>query len=144
MKPFAALNLIARSTGMVVAIFAGAGAVCSAVAAAPLPEAPDSNIGYHSVAMAYVDLSTKPGIEISNQNGWTIATDVAAKIIWSFAPQGDPSYPTVVRRKVVQAGDGVAVQTQVLCEATKAACDAVVQQFETLNAKVGASLNRPN
>jgi len=126
------------------AIFVGAMSVSCEAVAAPNPEQSTSDIGYHSVAMAYVDLSTKPGIEISNQNGWTIATDVAAKTIWSFAPQGDPSYPTVVRRQVVPDGGGVAVQTQVLCEATKAACDAVVRQFEGLNAAAGASLSRPN
>lgn len=126
------------------AIFAGAISVGSEGVASPLPEQPDPGIGYHSVAMAYVDLSTKPGIEISNQNGWTIATDVAAKTIWSFAPQGDPSYPTVVRRQVVQEGGTVVIKTQVLCEATKATCDAVVQQFEGLNAQASASLNRPN
>ncbi|MCI3135247.1 hypothetical protein [Phenylobacterium aquaticum] len=126
------------------AIFAGAMSVSCEAVAAPLPEQPDSDIGYHSVAMAYVDLSTKPGIEISNQNGWTIATDVAAKTIWSFAPQGDPSYPTVVRRQVVQEAGAVVIKTRVLCEATKATCDAVVQQFEGLNAQASAQLKGRN
>jgi hypothetical protein len=69
----------------------------------------------------------------TTQNRWLIATDEPAYTIWSFAPQGDPSYPAVVKRQVVANGNASVIHMNVQCEATKEACDALVRTFAEMN-----------
>jgi hypothetical protein len=98
----------------------------------PLPEAPGSSIGYPTVAAALEALRARPGVVFTIENGWTIATDEAAYTIWSFARQGYPAYPAVVKRQVVRRGTTIGTEMNVLCEATKAACDDLVRTFAQL------------
>jgi hypothetical protein len=99
----------------------------------PLPEAPNSTIGYASAAEALAALRVKPGVEISTQKGWTVATDSPARTIWSFTPAAHPAHPAAVKRSVVQQGDQVSLEMKVLCQAGKAACDDLVRDFTALN-----------
>ncbi|WP_304190260.1 hypothetical protein [Phenylobacterium aquaticum] len=124
------------------ALLAGGGWASGAFAGeapSPLPEQADASVGYPTVAAALADLSVKPGVEVSIQNGWTIVADPAASAIWSFAPRGDAAYPTVVRRVLTQTGPGVSLEMTVLCEASKDACDSVVRTFQELNAAASKS-----
>jgi hypothetical protein len=102
-------------------------------ASEPLPEASQSTIGYESVAEALKSLRSQRGVVFTTENGWLIATDDAAYTIWSFAPEGYPAYPAAVRRQVVPHGNGSIIQMNVLCEATKEACDALVRTFAEMN-----------
>ena len=100
----------------------------------PLPEQPNSTIGYPTPDAALTALHAKPSVEFSTQDGWTIASDPDTNTVWSFPPQRDPAYPAVVRRQMTTAPGGkVAVQMDVLCSATKAACDDLVRAFERMN-----------
>jgi len=113
-------------------------AVCVAaggsVWADPLPEQSQSTIGYPTPDAALTALHAKPSVEFSTQDGWTIASDPDTNTVWSFPPQRDPAYPAVVRRQMTPAPGGkVAVQMDVLCSATKAACDDLVRAFERMN-----------
>jgi len=99
----------------------------------PLPEAPSSTFGYPSVAAARAALRTRPGVVFTTVRGWTIATDGASYTIWSFAPLGYPAYPAVVKRQVVPQGAASEIQMDVLCEATKSACDNLVRTFAEMN-----------
>ena len=109
-------------------------ALGAAVRADPLPEQSKSTIGYATPDAALAALHAKPGVEFSTQDGWTIASDPDTNTVWSFPPQRDPAYPAVVRRQMTPAPDGkVAVQMDVLCSATKAACDDLVRAFERMN-----------
>jgi len=100
---------------------------------APLPEATESAIGYETVKDALTGLRSQPSVAFSTENGWLIATDEAAYTIWSFAPQGYPAYPAVVKRQVVAQGAGSAIHMNVLCEASKEACDDLVRTFAQMN-----------
>jgi hypothetical protein len=102
-------------------------------ASKPLPEAPQSTVGYDSVAEALEALRSKRGVVFATENGWLIATDEAAYTIWSFAPQGDSAYPAVVKRQVIPQGNASALQMSVHCEATKEACDRLVRTFAEMN-----------
>jgi hypothetical protein len=105
-----------------------------AASADPLPEQPKSTIGYPTPEAALAALRAKPGVEFSTQDGWTVATDDADNAVWSFPPERDPAYPAVVRRQMTSAPGGkVAVQMDVLCSATKTACDDLVRAFERMN-----------
>ena len=97
---------------------------------------------YPTVASALDALRAKSGVKLSTQSGWTVIEDRSTLSVWSFVPEGHPAHPAVIHRKVVQDGNNIFVQMNVLCEAPKAACDAVVTDFEKLNGKVRDSLSR--
>jgi hypothetical protein len=96
-----------------------------------------SSIGYPSVAAALKDLRSKPDVQFSVQNGWVIANDRDHLTIWSFAPEGDPAYPSAVKRVLVQASRGSKIDSgidmSVLCQSTQIACDKVVADFTAMN-----------
>lgn len=94
-----------------------------------------ASIGYTSVQNALEGLKKKPGVEIREHSGWTIISEKGGKemALWSFAPRSDPAYPAVARRYVFEKDGGVYVDMDVLCEASKAACDHFVEQFSLLN-----------
>jgi len=102
----------------------------------PLPESTRSDIEYRSVAEALKALRAKPNVGISVQNDWTIVDESANYALWSFAPKGHAAYPAVVKRKVVDENGMVSIKTDVICEARKAACDALVREFMQMNQNV--------
>jgi len=108
----------------------------------PLPERPESSVGYPTVAATLQGLHSSAGVTFSSQGGWTVAVDTATSTIWSFAPAGDPAFPAVVKRRVVPHGAASNVNMDVLCESTKQACDNLVRGFEKLNAQMAGSLRR--
>ena len=99
-----------------------------------------SSIGYPSVAEALADLHSRADVKFSVQNGWTIVEDRANFTLWSFTPEGDPAYPSAVKRTAVPAGAGVNMDMKVLCQSTQAACDKLVADFNALNDRVRDSL----
>jgi len=105
-----------------------------------LPEATGSTVGYATVADALAALHAKPGAVFRLQAGWTVVED--GQTLWSFPPPSDPSYPSAVKRQLMQTSSGVDITTSVHCESTKAACDNLVRQFEQLNAQMKAALAR--
>jgi hypothetical protein len=108
---------------------------------APLAEQPTS-IGYPTVAAALADLPSRPGVTMSEQAGWTVATDARSRTLWSFAPVGHPAYPAMVKRQILSTDHGVDMKMEVLCEADKAPCDDLVRTFQQLNARMKQGLRR--
>lgn len=98
-----------------------------------------SSIGYPSVAAALADLHSKPEVKFGIQNGWTIAEDRGHSSFWSFPPEGDPAYPSAVKRIAVQTGAGISLEMKVLCQSTQAACDKLVADFNALNERMRES-----
>jgi len=110
-------------------------------AAPPLSEQPQSTVGYPTAAAALAALHAKPGVEFSTQDGWTIATDADTNTVWSFPPERDPAYPAVVKRQLTAAPNGaVDVHMDVLCAASKTACDDLVRAFERMNDEAQSQL----
>ena len=101
-----------------------------------LEEAEHSTIGYSSVAEALAALQSNPDVEFRQENGWTIAYDKASRTIWSFSPPDYPAYPAVVQRQIVPRDAGSALNMNVHCEASKAACDDLVRDFTRLNQSI--------
>ncbi|WP_431479197.1 hypothetical protein [Massilia eburnea] len=116
-------------------------AACITVSALadPLPEIDRSNIEYKSPAEALQTLRSKPGVELSVQGGWTIAYEPSLHVIWSFAPEQHASYPSVVKRAIVEENGTVFVKMDVKCKASKEACDDLVREFIQLNEAMRAS-----
>jgi hypothetical protein len=83
----------------------------------------------------------KPEVQFREEGGWTIAEDRSHYTLWSFAPAGDPAYPSVVKRTAVpDAGGNVTMNMNVLCESTQSACDNLVAYFNALNERARESL----
>ena len=61
-----------------------------------LPESNNSDVGYKTVAEALASLKLMKDASFSTVRSWTIVTDRPHMTVWSFAPNTDPSYPSVV------------------------------------------------
>ena len=105
----------------------------------PLPETEQSAIEYKSVSEALAALRAKPGTEVRKQGNWTIAIEHDMNVIWSFAPEGHPAYPALVRRAFVSHDGRISVKMNVKCQAGKSACDSLVREFIQLNEEMRAS-----
>jgi hypothetical protein len=100
-----------------------------------------SGIGYPSVAAALKDLHSKPEVIFREEGGWIIAEDRSHYTLWSFATEGDPAYPSAVKRTAVQeSGGSVTMNMNILCEAKQDACDKLVANFNELNERARDSL----
>lgn len=121
-------------TGYAILLFLSA----VAYAEPSLVEAEKSDIEYASPRLAIEALRKKPGVEIVTEpNGWIIASDQDANSIWSFAPDGDPSYPAMVKRTIVTSMKGeMSLEMSVSCGASKEACNSLVSRFIEMNEKV--------
>lgn len=104
-------------------------------AAQGLPEQPN-DIGYSSPADALSALRSKPGVVITEKDGWIVLEDRSESALWTIAKPGNPAYPSAIKRYVANKE----LHMKVLCEASKQACDSVVVQFEELNQQVVKSL----
>ena len=77
---------------------------------------------------------------MSVKDGWTVASDPSGPTIWSFPPKGHPAYPSAVKRQIENRAGGAYVNMNVLCEASKSACDDLVRSFQALNEQMRQSL----
>ena len=100
---------------------------------APQAAPPSSRIRYSTVAQALTALRADPSVQITIQQGWTIAVNSSTKTIWAFVPKGDPAYPSVSKETQVSRDGGVHIVRDILCEASKPACDHLVQRFKQLD-----------
>lgn len=111
----------------------------------PLQEAEKSDIEYTTPQLAIDALSQKPGAEVTQDaNGWTIVYDKNARTLWSFAPTGDPSYPSMVKRAIVEEAGAWNIKMDVRCGGSKEACDHLVRQFIELNQKMADQASEKN
>jgi hypothetical protein len=84
--------------------------------------------GINDGAAALADLHSKPEVQFSEARG-TIAEDRSHFTLWSFAPVGDPAYPSAVKRTAMKEGSGISMQIVQL----HSACDRLVRDFQELN-----------
>ena len=83
-------------------------------------------------------LKNKDGTKTSVQGGWTIIEDQenSNMILWSFTPDSHPAHPVAVKRTVLEKNQSIYIQMKALCQAKKAACDRLMQEFEELNQNI--------
>ena len=120
----------------------GAGPVLSPASAIgeEIKESPSNEIGYATVADALAALRSRPGVQISQQGGWTIINEAASSTLWSFTPPEHPAHPSAVKRSIVLKGGSTYIDMKVLCEASKSACDKLVADFQQLNQRMVQSI----
>ncbi|MCL9981885.1 MAG: DUF4019 domain-containing protein [Erythrobacter sp.] len=109
----------------------------------PLPETLAEGIEYRSVAEARAAVSAREGIETKVENGWTVIMDQASYSIWSFAPEGASTYPSVVKRWVEPTGQDTSRASMAMrCEAEKRLCDALFDEMALRNGFTPVSLEQ--
>lgn len=99
-----------------------------------LPETLATGIEYGTVAEARAAVAARPGIETKIENDWTIIADEATFSVWSFAPEGAPTYPAVIKRWVKPTGENTSSASMaMICEADKRACDNLYDEMALKN-----------
>ena len=96
----------------------------------------NSSIGYPSVAIALGALRVRKDVEVPVRDGWTIISEEGGLTLWSFTPDNHPAHPAVVRQQMTQKDGARYVNMNALCEATKAACDKLIEDFQVLNERM--------
>ncbi len=97
-------------------------------------------IGYPTVAAALEALRARSDVSISVQGGWTIVNDNAANTIWSFTPANHPANPAAIKRAIVSHDGKISVQMTALCQAGKAECDKLMEEFKVMNARMSEAM----
>lgn len=108
-------------------------------------DAPSSEIGYANVEATLASLKAKPDVKIQDQDGWTVIVDAGAEqayTLWSFPPQTHPAAPSAVKRTLLERNGMVVMEMSVRCEAKKAACDALVAEFQAINARIRTEMQQ--
>jgi hypothetical protein len=131
---------------LVLGLSLGFAACISAQPAATLPNSPDAGeFEYPTVAAALTAIKARWDLErFSRDDGWLGFSDSRNKVIWTFAPAGHPAYPAVIKRAMVQDGNGVKVKTTARCEGPKAACDQLLLEFKALDGNADEYLKFQN
>jgi hypothetical protein len=101
-----------------------------------------SSIGYPTVAAALEALRSQSGSTVSLQGGWTIISVTSEQTLWSFTPANHPAHPAAVKRKIVERDGAVGVHMTALCQAEKAACDKLIEEFQQLNNRIREQAQR--
>jgi Protein of unknown function (DUF4019) len=100
----------------------------------PLPENLSEDIEYSSVAEARAAVAARERIETWMENGWTIMADKTSYSVWSFAPEGAPSYPAVIKRWVEPTGENTSRMSMAIrCGGEKPVCDALFDEMAMKN-----------
>lgn len=99
-----------------------------------LPETVAKGIEYGTVAEARAAVAARAGIETKIENGWTIIADEATFSVWSFAPEGAPTYPAVIKRWAEAVSENTSSASMaMICEAEKRTCDALFDEMALKN-----------
>ena len=101
-----------------------------------------SSIGYPSVDAARKELLAKPGVRAVEQQGWLIIDDQKEMSLWSFTPQSHEAHPAAVKRTILKKDGAMFVRMNVLCGASKEACDRLVAEFNALNDRMRQDIER--
>jgi hypothetical protein len=94
----------------------------SAFAAEPVPKG-ESGIEYATLEEALSALRAKAGVKFKEQDGWLVANDTDAIVVWLFTPPGHPAYPSMIKRHIVNGPEGAYMDTAIRCLASKSVCD---------------------
>jgi hypothetical protein len=116
--------------------------ICVLIGAAAHAEEKSDGIGYATVDDALTSLKSKIGTDISIQGGWTIVQDneLGNMVLWSFTPENHEAHPAAVKRTVLEKDDTVFIRMEALCQASKLACDSLMEEFKKLNDRIRESM----
>lgn len=100
-----------------------------------------NNIGYPTVDAALQALKSNSGNNVSTTpDGWTIVSESGGRTLWSFTPPKHPAHPAVIKRAMVEQSGSIFIEMSALCQASKSACDKLMEEFKELNERVRQSV----
>lgn len=100
---------------------------------------------FKTAGEAMESLMADPSATGSVRNGWAVFERRDGDLIetWTFTPTDHPAYPSVARRIGCQTADGTwGVRTNLVCQSTKAACDALLQEYLLLDEQMKDSIRK--
>jgi hypothetical protein len=101
-------------------------------------------IPYESPRAAYTALSKDSHARLArNGEGWTVV-DVSEgpnRGVWTFPPQSHSTFPSVVRRQVLERDGSLYIGMGVMCGGAKLACDQFVAEFTKVNEQIAKKAN---
>ena len=102
-----------------------------------------NSIGYASVKEALQALRSDPTAKESTQQGWVLFARSQGMELWSFTPEHHPAYPSAAKRTAHQGANGEwYVETRLLCQADKASCDALMEGYRELDARMRENIRK--
>lgn len=104
---------------------------------------PTRAIAYESVSEALAALRAKSDVKFSKEEEWLIAKDTDGAT-WSFSPPSHPAHPSVGRRQVLEQEGRFFIETRILCQSTKAACDKLHADYQLLDQRINEAIARDN
>ncbi len=114
----------------------------SAAKGASHPGATPGKIPYPNVETARAALLARDDIVRSEVDAWTIIKVPAENAIWSFTPESHPAHPSMILRAPFERDGAVYLGMDVKCGATKPVCDALVEEFKAMNARMAEDIQR--
>ena len=112
----------------------------SAAKGATHPAAKPGKIPYPNVETARAALLARSDVDRSEVDGWTIINVPAENAIWSFTPASHPAHPSMILRAPYERDGTLYLGMEVKCGATKPVCDALVEEFWAINARVAEKM----
>jgi hypothetical protein len=102
-----------------------------------------SSIGYASVEDALAALRADPTATESAWDGWALFVRSDGREFWSFTPESHPAHPSAAKRTAYQDDNGAwHVDTRMLCQSTKASCDALMEEYRQLDERMKVNIQR--
>jgi hypothetical protein len=106
------------------------------------PAAEPGRIPYPNVETARAALLARDDIDRREVDGWTIIKIPAENAIWSFTPESHPAHPSMILRAPYEQDGTIYLAMDVKCGATKPVCDALVEAFKAMNARMAEDMQR--
>lgn len=123
-----------RFTQILCACVVVSGTCAAQIGPGNVPEVAGNSTGFATPETALQSLRARRDVTFKDLDGWLVALDAANQVVWLFAPQGHPAYPSAVKRSVIAGADGMYYfKTAVQCEGTKVVCDQLVFDYQRLD-----------
>jgi Protein of unknown function (DUF4019) len=114
----------------------------SAAKGAPHPGAKPGRIPYPNVETARAALLARDDIRRREIDGWTMIEVPSEQAVWSFTPTTHAAHPSMILRAPFERDGTLYLGLDVMCGATKPVCDALVEEFKVINARMAEDMQR--
>jgi hypothetical protein len=89
-----------------------------------------------SPAAMYEHIRQLPGAVVAqSQNSHFDVVNLPGQV-WNFTKDSHPAHPSVACRRVVKDGDANRIETQLRCNAVKAQCDRLAEDYRILDKQI--------
>ncbi len=100
-------------------------------------------VGYASADAVKADVLSRPGVVVSEEGGWIIATIPGRPMRWYFTTDAQANN-AAVRREVVRRRDGALVSDMsVICQGDKVVCDQLYRTWLNQNDQLVTQKRQP-